>query len=162
MVHFWLIRGDREQPPLVNAGLADDVAQASPPASAGGVSPPVPCFGGFPARVPGIETVPELAAGELGLPTAGLATCAASDRAHGWRGMVTRLQRWMAIMALYPGRCPGLSYYGLSGRLFAPSFWKKKALGLSLTEQLRGCATASVVHLADLLGHLEQRHLASV
>ena len=30
----------------------------------------------------------------------------ASDRVHGWRGMVARLQRRLAIMAPYPGRRP--------------------------------------------------------
>jgi len=56
--------------------------------------------------------------------------------------MVARLQRWMEMMAPHPGRCPGLSGCGLSGLLFAASFWMKKVMDFPLTELLRGCDTA--------------------
>jgi len=74
---------------------------------------------------------------------AGLETC---DTA-GWEACATmvcvaRFQRLMATVAANPGRCPGLSCCGLSGLLFAASFWMKKAMGFRLTERLRCCDTA--------------------
>ena len=45
--------------------------------------------------------------------------CAGAD-------IVARLQRLIANMAPYPGRCPGLSCDGLTGLQLGPSFWNEK------------------------------------
>jgi len=68
------------------------------------------------------------------------------------RRMVARFQRLMATVAANPGRCPGLSCCGLSGLLFAASFWMKKAMDLALTERLRGCDTAGWEACATTIG----------
>jgi len=80
---------------------------------------------------------------KLGLPTAGWEACATTlESCRVSRRIVARLQRLMATVAANPGRCPGLSCGGLSGLLFAASFWMKKAMDFPLTERLRGCDTA--------------------
>ena len=74
---------------------------------------------------------------------AGLETCASTLECRCVsRRIVARFQRLMATVAANPGRCPGLSCCGLSGLLFAASFWMKKAMGFRLTERLRCCDTA--------------------
>jgi len=73
---------------------------------------------------------------KLGLPTAGGEACATTlECRRVSRRIVARLQRLMATVAANPGRCPGLSCCGLSGLLFAASFWMKKAMDFPLTEQ---------------------------
>jgi len=91
---------------------------------------------------------------KLGLPTAGWEACATTlEYRRVSRRMVARLQRLMATVAANPGRCPGLSCGGLSGLVFAPPFWKKEAMDLPLTEQLRGCDTAGWEACATMVCH---------
>jgi len=86
--------------------------------------------------------------------TAGWETCATTlDYRRVSRRIVARLQRLMATVAANPGRCPGLSCGGLSGLVFAPPFWKKEAMDLPLTEQLRGCDTAGWEACATMVCH---------
>jgi len=75
--------------------------------------------------------------------TAGSEACATTlEFRRVSRRIVARFQRLMATVAANPGRCPGLSCCGLSGLLFAASFWMKKAMDFPLTERLRCCDTA--------------------
>jgi len=68
--------------------------------------------------------------------TAGSEACATTlEFRRVSRRIVARFQRLMATVAANPGRCPGLSCCGLSGLLFAASFWMKKAMDFPLTEQ---------------------------
>jgi len=86
--------------------------------------------------------------------TAGWEACATTlDYRRVSRRIVARLQRLMATVAANPGRCPGLSCGGLSGLVFAPPFWKKEAMDLPLTEQLRGCDTAGWEACATMVCH---------
>jgi len=86
--------------------------------------------------------------------TAGWETCATTlECRRVSRRIVARFQRLMATVAANPGRCPGLSGCGLSGLLFAASFWMKKAMGFPLTERLRGCDMAGGEACATMVCH---------
>jgi len=85
---------------------------------------------------------------------AGLETCEPTlECRRVSKRIVARFQRLMATVAANPGSCPGLSCGGLSGLLFAASFWMKKAMDFPLTERLRGCDTAGWEACATMVCH---------